>query len=617
MSSVITTTTTTAIEKQQERLSTFAAAWQAVDQAIHHRLSPPKLLHAPEAGGPTVLAMCLAPIPIATDKLCDEPSPEQIASGKKRCARLSFVVLKVMSPGWSFVDGEPVSTRGPAAKKGDKARFEKDKLSHLATANGVNHALMHCFEVGAKVGAIYHRGARTRECFLVSPGMVFTLKVWDDKIPKVFSGHGHANVFPFDIAFLELTAKSTNCKVQDNQLDVRRFSAVHGVSPASRVLFPSNLATTSMLHHAIVQAHHISGTHFGMTQAALDGLRHSSNPAEAKVVVDTNHNNNNNEEDGPPLPPSKEETLAVAIVPVLPENLTQDWIKSSLSPTISLIRVVPQTGTFAVGPDSVLRFHSEGGLLDLPCGTLLVQYDARQYPTATAATVAVAEIKNDDQVVDGDKKTAATTMMIARGDAVSHDPWLIKLFNVAVVAGAVELLVTVDTYRGKDDGSGGGEVSLPAFARIDVSVLVAILLRATQHSLAVPLPEAVTTTFDVQVGRCCFCCFCCFCCWCLRCVCVHYYHYYRACVTPYRIWWRFRYPPPLATTWWWTSANSSVAPLLPPPPPPPTTTLPRLFSLRWSPTPPPGSAATTCTCSSKAVSSSTSSPPFTFRASRP
>jgi hypothetical protein len=287
------------------------------------------------------------------------------------------------------------------------------------------------------------------------------------------------DVAPFQLAFLELTAKSTNCKVKTNQLDLRRFQLIRGVSAASRVVVPSSLAASSLLHHSIMQAHHVAATHVGLTSAQVEAAAAATSDAKQQEPADDNAE--------PQCPENSEENNEGAVVvaqskgspPVLPEALCQDWIKESFSPTLSLVRIVPTSGTFVVGPDDVLRFHSDGPLIDLPCSTLVVHYDPRQYPSSAANTEGVA----------------ASSADAPPGEA-PHAPWTIKLFNVGVLAGAVELLIAVDTYRGGRDDAVQREPSLNAFARFDCRVLAALMLRTRP----VPtIPASVVSTFQSQV----------------------------------------------------------------------------------------------------------------------
>jgi hypothetical protein len=499
------------IAKQQPRLSAFTTAWQAVDAAVQHRLAPPRLLQLPAQGcGPTVLAMCLAPIPVVSGGMC---APPPTATGdamllveeaaRKKMARVSFVVLRVMDAGWGSVEGEPIGRESASAgnsrggRRGGggggnaaKPRTVKDHLSHLIRRDGCNHAVMHSFDVGPKVGNVYHRGSRAAECFIVSPGMVFTLRVWDDKLPKVFEGQT-TDVQPFDLAFIELSAKSTNCKVKTNQLDMRRFQSLPGVSIASRVVLPSALVSTSLLHHTVLRGHHHAATHIGLSSARLNAellLQAPSPPTPTMMMTGliggTTVVAEEEEEVEVEAPTAAAAAAATPPLLLLPDGLEQDWIRESLSPTQSLVRFTPiNKGTFVVGPDDVLRFHHGGEeghmILDLPCGTLCVHYDPRQYAQPHTPTTTSAAVQ-------------------------THDPWVVKLLNVGLLVGAVELLIAVDTYKGRDDQMQSQEPSLPAFARFDTSVLVALMLGPRALST---FPASLVPNYQAQV-----------------CVCVYYYY---------------------------------------------------------------------------------------------
>ena len=136
-----------------------------------------------------------------------------------------------------------------------------------------------------------------------------------------------------------------------------------------------------------------------------------------------------------------------------PKGLQQDMLKGNLSSTVSLIRAVPGEGqgVFALGADDNMRFHINEPIADLPCsGSLLrVFYDPAIFASGT------------------DKD------------------WITKLFNVALVMGAIEIFVIVDTYKaskqqqsamGAEDDEGP---SMDCYARLNVSVLISSILSAS------------------------------------------------------------------------------------------------------------------------------------------
>jgi hypothetical protein len=135
-----------------------------------------------------------------------------------------------------------------------------------------------------------------------------------------------------------------------------------------------------------------------------------------------------------------------------PKGLQQDMLKGNLSSTVSLIRAVPgqAQGVFALGADDNMRFHINEPIADLPCsGSLLrVYYDPTIFASGT------------------DKD------------------WITKLFNVALVMGAIEIFVLVDTYKtSKQQQAAVGEddegPSMDCYARLNVSVLISSILSAS------------------------------------------------------------------------------------------------------------------------------------------
>lgn len=134
-----------------------------------------------------------------------------------------------------------------------------------------------------------------------------------------------------------------------------------------------------------------------------------------------------------------------------PKGLQQDMLKGNLSSTVSLIRAVPSQaqGVFALGADDNMRFHINEPIADLPCsGSLLrVHYDPAIFASG------------------------------------SDKDWITKLFNVALVMGAIEIFVVVDTYKTSKQqqaAGGGGEddegPSMDCYARLNVSVLISSIL---------------------------------------------------------------------------------------------------------------------------------------------
>lgn len=242
-----------------------------------------------------VLALCLGPITLAS--MGHHPNGAQASSGDNgdgdtasmmdgvteaadlnksggdndtRCVRVSFLILKVLNAGWSSV--MPADAGGGAAaskQKGGKrgggygggysggARgAPKEKFARiLRNANGGNteHVMIHSFGLVNK-GKMVNRGERTDEYLVLSPGMVLTLRVWGEKIQKVFSQQ-HTDVAAFDLATLQVSTKSHGCKSQDALLDLRTFATVPGLSAAAHQLVRPSLLASSIEEACVRRTH--------------------------------------------------------------------------------------------------------------------------------------------------------------------------------------------------------------------------------------------------------------------------------------------------------------------------------------------------------------------------
>ena len=437
------------------RLHAFLSAWQSVDATMQNRLAA-ALKKGEESMYTSVLVLSLGAIPLSSTVVgAAGPVPDTIAGAAaaadnniggggglpNRCVRVSFVVLKVLGPGWSSVASadHPAPGGGNNKKMPHGAMMQgpivKEKMARMLAGN--EHALLYSFNLcrGGKAG--YTRGARSDSYLVLSPGMVFTLKAWGDKIPKIFAQQT-ADIRPFDLAVLQVSTKSLDAKSQDALLDLRSYTPMPNLSASARHLFASSVASATLEHARVRLTQFQSAEH-----VALQQQRVATPPAPDS---DPNHaNNNNNATTTTPLPP----------------GLNQEWIHGNLSATISLVRLVPTAGTFAMGPDDVLRFHADDQLsapADLPCSTFLVRFDTRLYPSDTTEGLA----------------------------------WTIRLLNVAVLFGAVELFVAVDLYRGKDDSR---EPSLYSFARIDPTPFMTLI----QRQGALPsVPSYIAAAFQAQ-----------------------------------------------------------------------------------------------------------------------
>ena len=321
------------------------------------------------------------------------------AGGGKANVRVQFMVVRVLDAGWGF------GAEDPAAKKPVR--------SPLAVSVGnQRHLCMHSYKLFEPEGVDgpKFKGARTHEYALLSPGMVFSVAVWEDnKIASAFATQ-EGDIRPFDLLAIELMSKSNTPSrsdyAKDARINIRTVRPLATLSAASASWLPSRIFANGVPDAAALLSHFIAGTH--LTPAAL-ALRA---PHGEPYVTDDD-----------------------AGVAPLPENaiprehvLQQSWISKQLASSLYTLRVTPTSGRFAVGADDILRFHGDAALLDatgLQVPTFPVRYDEKLHP---------ADLE-----------------------------WTTQLFNIALFLGAVELLLAVDTYSGGSSGEGG---SVAAYARI-------------------------------------------------------------------------------------------------------------------------------------------------------
>ena len=354
-----------------------------------------------ELCGTSALVMLLSPV--AAKAAHETALADPMA---KKSTRVTFLVLRVLEAGWSTV---PANADAAALliNAGKNSGGKKGPSVKLAEKFGVEHCLVYSYQM-LKRGA-YNKGLRSTEGVVISPGMIFTLKVWTTNVAKVFKEQTEDGQ-PFELAVAQLMLRSCECSKTDEMLDLKSLTTMPGLNPSALRLVDGTLFAGSLQEAAIMRSRFADGTH-------LSGEERDTS--------------------------------------LLAQALKQEWLKGNLAATVSAIRVALPlgSGAFAIGSDDLLRFHIEtvGSLGGLSCSALVVQYDPHQFEGAPRE-------------------------------------WIVALFNVALMLddGAVELLISIDTYQGKDSGSAPPVI---AFARLHVAALTAALLSRT------PL-----TVWDAQPG---------------------------------------------------------------------------------------------------------------------
>lgn len=152
-------------------------------------------------------------------------------------------------------------------------------------------------------------------------------------------------------------------------------------------------------------------------------------------------------------------------------HLNQSLIQGSLSSTVKFLALTPNTsnGLFGMGADGKIKFFLHQPIADVRAYAINLTFDRKAHYCPP----------------DG-----------------SNDEWMIKLLNVGIMLDAVQLLVTVDSYKNKDVPE--SDLVLEGFARVDLSaVLKKILACGSASELGQGAEEdmkkkAIVSVFEAQ-----------------------------------------------------------------------------------------------------------------------
>ena len=440
------------------RAAAFINGWQSVEQSLQQQKRN-QLPRLPEQAGPVALVLNLSRVPVAETWDLLGSATDDVKKNHPG-VRTTFLILQMMHPGWSSVSAsegkEPINNnnKGGGGSGGKQKSEPKDKLS----SSYGEHVLMHSFNLVNQRGT-YTRGARSKECFALSPGMIMSTKVWGNKFCLAFKEQT-SDMEVFDMGFVQFGLKSiTSASMTSGMmLEVKTIRKVSEVNASAFRLLKSTIVPTSLQESAIMKSRFADGSHLTSHQAPK--MITSSSPHTSIVSSPTSKEDHNNAGD---------EVIEPPVVAEKPEGLCQDMIKGNISSTVSLVRATPGPahGVFAYGADDKLRFHLNDSIADLPCvETLLVKFDE------------------------------AVFFGLGGGDGGEADKkeWVAKMMNVAVTMRAMEMFVAVDTYKAKDSSADGGdnnssrEQSMDCYVRIDTSVMTAFALAATPPTPAASLP---------------------------------------------------------------------------------------------------------------------------------
>ena len=205
------------------KLKTVATAMSTAENGFQHQLSQ---YPAPaELCGVSALVMMLAPVGVkaANESVIADPS-------SKRPTRVTFMVLRLLAPGWSTL---PANAAAIGDKKGAKVK-QAERFG--------DHCLAYSYQLLKRGG--YSKGVRSPEGVMVSPGMIFTLNTFPTNLAKVMKIT--EDMKTFDIGVVELMLKSAESTKSTEMVELKSLLSIKGCSPSSLRVVGTTLMPQSL-----------------------------------------------------------------------------------------------------------------------------------------------------------------------------------------------------------------------------------------------------------------------------------------------------------------------------------------------------------------------------------
>jgi hypothetical protein len=408
---------------------TLIESWLSVEQYLQSKKTMfPKVN---DQAGPIAIAINLGSVPVASVHELFQKSPDEIKTHPG--VRTTFLIAKFLYAGWSSVAEKGSSTDsstnssngkrnapGGYHKKGGKDNAngnqpeKKEKLSHMLG----NHVILHSFDLVNQRGT-YVRNGKSEECCVLSPGMLLTSKVWGNKFGKTFKDQ-ESDIHPFDIVLVEFGMHSIGSTAKENgsMLEIKTYKSMPMLNISafhlfSSTLFPSTVQESSFLKTQFSSASHVLNNSFLKPFQNCPLVQTISNQFETSDDVSGNQNADN----------VQDFTI---------RGVTQDMIRMNISTSNFLVKVTPKysNGFFAISADDSICFHVHQPMADIPCasGVMKIQYFPEDF------------IANPHKLYETDPDFPSSSLF---------KDWLVKMFNVFVMLGGIELIVLIDTYKKK------------------------------------------------------------------------------------------------------------------------------------------------------------------------
>ena len=212
-----------------------------------------------EQANTTALVLTLTPTPVSS-VLSGIADMADDAIKSHPGVHLTFVILKILSPGWSSVpiEGDAGNKRKAGAKGAFPARVYGEKYASMLLGE---HAKIHSYELVNKKGA-KGKGDKSEDFVCFSPGMVISGKIFGDKIATVFGKNNGGDLLPFQLATVQFTTKSLGSTAVDtgHMLDIKGITALPHISLRSlRILPPPPFFATTVQGNIVKRDNFLAG----------------------------------------------------------------------------------------------------------------------------------------------------------------------------------------------------------------------------------------------------------------------------------------------------------------------------------------------------------------------
>jgi hypothetical protein len=220
------------------KLKMIATAMGTAETGFQHQLA--QYAAPSELCGVSALVMMLAPVGVkaANDAAIADPT-------SKRPTRVTFMVLRLLAPGWSSL---PANAAAISDKKGAKVKQAE---------RAGDHCFAYSYQLVKRGG--YAKGVRSPEGVMISPGMVFTLNTFPTNLAKVMKIT--EDMKTFDMGVVELMLKSTECTKGTEMMELKGLLAVKGCSPSSLRVVDTTLMPRSLQDAAAMKTRFGDGSY--------------------------------------------------------------------------------------------------------------------------------------------------------------------------------------------------------------------------------------------------------------------------------------------------------------------------------------------------------------------